>query len=58
MCLFQDRFFELPHFKSLRGDPSGTFSRRVDYQHRVVYEVLEDTKAFRNHWIWSYYEPT
>jgi toxin YoeB len=56
LLLSQDRFLEPPPFKSLQGDLSGAFSRRLDYQHRIVYEVFEENKAVRVSRMWSQYE--
>ena len=56
LLLSQDPFLEPPPFKSLQGDLSGAFSRRLDYQHRIVYEVFEEIKAVRILRMWSHYE--
>lgn len=33
-----------PRWEALRGDLKGCYSRRINIQHRLVYEVLEDQK--------------
>ena len=45
LLLSQDPFLEPPPFKSLQGDLSGAFSRRLDYHIESFYEVFEDIKA-------------
>ncbi|MFL2534898.1 MAG: Txe/YoeB family addiction module toxin [Candidatus Azotimanducaceae bacterium] len=56
LLLAQDPFIEPPPFKSLQGDLSGAFSRRLDYQRRIVYEGFEETKAIKILRTWSHYE--
>jgi toxin YoeB len=56
LLLSQDPFIEPPPFKSLQGDLSGACSRRLDYQHRIVSEVFEESKAVRVLRMWSHYE--
>lgn len=36
-----------PQFKKLVGDLKGTYSRRINFQHRLVYEVLEEQKTVK-----------
>ena len=43
-------------FESLIGDLSGACSRRINIQHRLVYQVLEDEKAVRILRLWTHYE--
>jgi Txe/YoeB family toxin of toxin-antitoxin system len=38
------------------GDLSGAFSRRINIQHRLVYEVLQDQKTIKVLRMWSHYE--
>jgi Txe/YoeB family toxin of toxin-antitoxin system len=38
------------------GDLKGAFSRRINIQHRLVYEVLEEEKAIKVLRLWSHYE--
>ncbi len=44
-----------PHEK-LRGDLSGACSRRINIQHRLVYQVLEESKTVNVIRMWTYYE--
>ena len=45
-----------PFFKKLRGNLSGNFSRRISLQHRLVYEVNEETKEIFIIRMWTHYE--
>ncbi len=44
-----------PHEK-LVGDLKGAYSRRINIQHRLVYQVYEEEKAIKILSIWSHYE--
>ena len=44
-----------PPYEKLVGNLSGTYSRRINIQHRFVYEVKETDKVVRIHRMWSYY---
>ncbi|MDZ7764353.1 MAG: Txe/YoeB family addiction module toxin [Melioribacteraceae bacterium] len=37
-------FSKNPSFEKLRGDLTGAFSRRINIQHRIVYQVYEEEK--------------
>lgn len=43
-------------FEKLVGDLSGAFSRRINIQHRLVYQVLEEIKAVKIIRMWTHYE--
>ena len=45
-----------PPFESLVGDLSGACSRRINIQHRLVYQVLENEKAVKILRLWTHYE--
>ena len=45
-----------PPFEKLVGDLSGAFSRRISIQHRLVYQVLEDTNTVKVLRMWTHYE--
>ena len=45
-----------PPFEKLIGDLSGANSRRINIQHRLVYEVLADEKAVKIIRMWTHYE--
>lgn len=44
-----------PHEKSI-GDLSGAYSRRINIQHRLVYEVLNEKKLVKVLRMWTHYE--
>jgi len=43
-------------FEKLVGDLSGAYSRRINIQHRLVYQVLEAQKAVKILRLWTHYE--
>ena len=45
-----------PPFEKLLGDLSGAFSRRINIQHRIVYQVLDDEKIVKVIRMWTHYE--
>ncbi|WP_344935465.1 Txe/YoeB family addiction module toxin [Zhongshania borealis] len=45
-----------PPFEKLIGDLAGAYSRRVNIQHRLVYQVLEEEKAIKVLRLWTHYE--
>lgn len=45
-----------PPFEKLVGDLSGAFSRRINIQHRLVYEVFTKEKTVRVLRMWTHYE--
>jgi len=45
-----------PSFEKLTGDLSGAYSRRINIQHRLVYQILVDEKVVKVIRMWSHYE--
>lgn len=45
-----------PPVKKLVGDLSGAYSRRINIQHRLVYEIIEEKKTVKIIRLWSHYE--
>jgi len=45
-----------PPFEKLVGDLDGAYSRRINIQHRIVYQVLEKQKAVKVLRLWTHYE--
>ena len=45
-----------PIFEKLLGDLAGTYSRRINIQHRLVYEVFEQEHVIRVLRMWTHYE--
>jgi Txe/YoeB family toxin of toxin-antitoxin system len=44
-----------PPFEKLLGDLSGAYSRRINIQHRLVYQVLADEKVVKVIRMWTHY---
>lgn len=51
-----DPFKNPPAFEKLVGDLQGAYSRRINIQHRLVYEVFEPERTVRVLRMWSHYE--
>ena len=51
-----DPFQNPPPYEKLVGDLSGAYSRRINIQHRLVYQVLEKEKSIKVLRLWSHYE--
>jgi toxin YoeB len=45
-----------PPFKKLVGDLAGAYSRRINIQHRLVYEIIEDKRTVKVISMWTHYE--
>ena len=45
-----------PPFEKLVGDLAGAYSRRINIQHRLVYEVFIDERVVRVLRMWTHYE--
>jgi len=45
-----------PPYEKLVGDLSGAFSRRINLQHRLVYQIFENDKIIRIIRFWTHYE--
>lgn len=54
--LEQDPYLEPPPYKKLMGDLDGAISRRINIQHRLVYQILEEAKLVKIIRMWSHYE--
>jgi len=52
----ENPFKNPPPYEKLVGDLSGAYSRRINIQHRLVYEVLEDSKTIKVIRMWTHYE--
>ncbi len=53
--LRSEPFRDYPPYEKLIGDLSGTFSRRINIQHRIVYQVVEEEKAVKILRMWTHY---
>jgi Txe/YoeB family toxin of toxin-antitoxin system len=54
--LASDPFQNPPPFEKLVGDLAGAYSRRINIQHRLVYEVFAEEKTVRVLRMWTHYE--
>lgn len=54
--LEEDPFATPPRYERLVGDLSGMCSRRINIQHRLVYEVFEEERTVRVLRMWTHYE--
>jgi Txe/YoeB family toxin of toxin-antitoxin system len=52
----QDPYAYPPEFEFLKGDLKGAISRRINKQHRLVYQVLEEELAIKILLMWTHYE--
>lgn len=52
----EDPFADPPPFEALVGDLKGAFSRRINIQHRLVYQVIEDERVIKVIRLWTHYE--
>lgn len=52
----EDPFRNPPPFEKLVGDLGGAYSRRINIQHRVVYEVFTDVRIVKVLRLWTHYE--
>lgn len=52
----ENPFQNPPPYEKLIGDLSGLYSRRINIRHRLVYQVIDDSKTVRVLSLWSHYE--
>jgi len=53
--LQEDPFRKPPEYEALVGDLSGAYSRRINIQHRLVYQVYEEEKVVKILRMWTHY---
>ncbi len=53
--LRKDPFRSPPRYEKLVGDLTGAYSRRINIQHRLVYQVLEDDGIVKVLRMWTHY---
>lgn len=51
-----DPFKEYPPYDKLIGDLTGAFSRRINIQHRIVYQVYQKEQIVKIIRMWTHYE--
>ena len=54
--LANDPFQNPPPFEKLVGDLAGAYSRRINIQHRIVYEIFAEARTVRILRMWTHYE--
>ncbi|MHC5594870.1 MAG: Txe/YoeB family addiction module toxin [Nostoc sp.] len=54
--LEENPFQNPPPYEKLVGDLSGAYSRRINIQHRLVYEVIESEQVVKIIRMWTHYE--
>jgi Txe/YoeB family toxin of toxin-antitoxin system len=52
----EDPYANPPRYEKLVGDLAGAYSRRINIQHRLVYEVIEEEKTIKILRLWTHYE--
>lgn len=54
--LQENPFHNPPAFEKLAGDLAGAYSRRINIQHRLVYQVYEKERVVKVLRMWTHYE--
>ena len=55
--ILRDNPYQIPPpFEKLIGDLLGVYSRRINIQHRMVYQILDDEKIVKVIRMWTHYE--
>jgi toxin YoeB len=54
--LKKDPYQKPPPYEKLVGDLTGAFSRRINIQHRLIYQILDDIKTVKVIRMWTHYE--
>lgn len=54
--LQDDPFKSPPRYEKLVGDLTGAYSRRINIQHRLVYQVIDDDKIVKVIRMWTHYD--
>lgn len=54
--LREDPFRNPPPYEKLIGDLSGAYSRRINIQHRLIYQILKDIHTVKVIRMWTHYE--
>jgi Txe/YoeB family toxin of toxin-antitoxin system len=54
--LREDPFRNPPRFEKLIGDLAGAYSRRINIQHRLVHQVLDEERIVKILRMWTHYE--
>ncbi len=54
--LHQNPFQTPPPYEKLVGDLAGAYSRRLNIQHRIIYQIIADEKTVKLIRMWTHYE--
>jgi len=54
--LKEDPYRTPPPYERLVGDLAGACSRRINIQHRIIYQILDDIKTVKVIRMWTHYE--
>lgn len=54
--IMENPFEEYPPFEKLVGNLEGAYSRRINIQHRLVYQVYEEEKVVKVIRMWTHYD--
>ena len=54
--LAENPYQPYPSYEKLKGELSGYYSRRINIQHRLVYQILEKQNTVKVLRMWSHYE--
>lgn len=54
--LREDPFRTPPSYEKLVGDLAGAYSRRINIQHRIIYQILKDIHTVKVIRMWTHYE--
>ncbi len=54
--LQEEPFRRYPPFEKLVGDLAGAYSRRINVQHRLVFQVIKEIKTVKVIRMWTHYE--
>ncbi len=53
--LSDDPYDDSAGFEALKGGLKGLYSKRINYQHRLVYEILKEEKTVKVISLWNHY---
>ncbi len=56
VIVHKNPYQNLPPYEKLVGDLQGAYSRRINIQHRLVYQVLDYIKTVKVIRLWTHYE--
>lgn len=54
--LAEDPYKTPPPYEKLVGDLAGAYSRRINIQHRIVYQIIKENKIVKIIRMWTHYE--